>query len=252
MMKMTQSRLERVGSSITDSGRSVRRRWRIRHILYALLALGAATVGVLALIASWRPPTYQPPAIDRARLPDDQRDLVNLLDRIGAALNEGRAITFSLEEAQLNRWLAARDELFIDSRMDLPPEVQGPQIRISERGMFELAAQFDTGFFRPVVRLGIAAKLEGDDVRVSPGSLYVGGLRLMWSGLPPGMIRTGGSTGMNLRVAGNDVLVQNRFTWSNGRRDFRVTQLDFAAGKVTVTFEPVARSASQPAPPGGP
>ncbi|QOJ13565.1 MAG: hypothetical protein HRU75_02435 [Planctomycetia bacterium] len=251
-MTTTLHRLEKVESSITRRAQPVRGRWRLRHVLYALAALGVMTIGVLALIASWRPTTYQPPAIDRARLPDDQRDLVNLLDRIGAALNEGRAITFSLEEAQLNRWLAARDELFIDTKLDLPPEVQGPQIRISERGMFELAAQFDTGFFRPVVRLGIAASLEGDDVRVSPGSLYVGGLRLMWSGLPQGMIRTGGSTSANLRVIGNEVLVQNRFTWSNGRRDFSVTQLDFAASRVTITFTPIPRGASGPSAVGGP
>jgi hypothetical protein len=80
--------------------------------LIVLVAVGLATC---------RPEWYAPAAIDRVQLKSDKADFANLLDRIGAALNAGEAIEFEITEHQLNRWLAARGEIWPALRF----EVQG-------------------------------------------------------------------------------------------------------------------------------
>lgn len=208
-----------------------------------LLGAGAGVgfvVLTLGLTATCRPTWYQPPAIDRGRLHDDKRDLVGLLDEIGAALNEGRSIRFKLDEHQLNRWLAARNELWPDANPDFGPITQ-PQITLLDNAA-RVAATLSAGSFRAVVSLEGHVQIDGDAITLRLNRPRVGVLPV------PHAASTGWLNALPSAASvpekalhGGQFVLANDWVWPNGKRRFRVARLDIQAGSAEVVLEPLRR-----------
>lgn len=219
--------------------RPARRRmgWRKRVLLSA-----AGVVVVLAgfgLAVTRRPGWYRPAPIDRERLRADKVALVGLQDEISAAINSGHEIRIRLDEAQINRWLAARAEMWPDWLIDLG-SLEDPQVSLGE-GEIRIGATAIKGSLRTVVALACRV-----DVREEGVVLDYGGVRLGAIPVPERWISdlvdqvSANSEGAIHADAPGTVALENDWVWPNGRRRCRLRELVVSDGAVEVVLEPLA------------
>jgi hypothetical protein len=209
--------------------------------VYAICS-GTLTVLVLLALATatCRPGWYAPTAVDRGRLKADKADFANLLDRIGAGLNAGEPVEFELTEAQLNRWLVARGEIWPALRFELKG-ASGLQISLLDGDAFRLAGVVSNGPLS-VVLSGVArcrvepAALEITVESIRLGKLPVPGGRVLGP-LRESIARDQGRTAT---MTDDTIRLTNRWTWKNGDRPFRLERLEIAAGIARVRLAPLA------------
>lgn len=185
-----------------------------------------------------RPDWYRPGAIDYAHLEEDKRALVGLYDRISAALNAGRTAEIRIDQAQLNRWIAANAELW----PELAPRfavVDQPMIRFADAGRVEVAATFSQGEWRSVgsavIRVAAPDRLRGHVVRLQVGSLSVPAAWL-W---PMVRSRLEENARHGVEFEGDGLAVFNEWVWENGRVPFRVSEIEVQAGEARLVLAPL-------------
>ncbi|MCK4341435.1 MAG: hypothetical protein KAY37_06915 [Phycisphaerae bacterium] len=217
---------------------------RTRRLIVGLTLCGLvlATPLALGLAATCRPTWYRPASIDRARLRDDKRELVNLLDRIGAALNERRRINFQLQEDQVNRWIVARAEMWPEAAIDLGP-LQHPQVSFLDDGV-RIAALMEQHGLRAVISVTFRVDVTIDEIRINYDSARLGALPVPRGWLSDWMAQMPIADHV-IRDSGPDgtIVLQNDWIWPNGKRRYRVADLRISAGQANVVLEPL---------PGGP
>lgn len=192
---------------------------------------------------AWRPLDYSPAAIDLSRLPDDKRDLINLVDRIGEALNEGRSITVDLDQDQVNRWIAAREQIWADDRLQLPPEIREPQIRFVAPDRLVVLAQAQTQFFSPIVQIDLALQASSEAAAVRCAGMRIGGVWLPESLITAALDAAGAREKLTVEVAGLTIRTANDFVWRNGNRRFAVSNLQVEDGRLRAVLRPLSRTA---------
>ena len=213
-----------------------RRRWLLwSALLSTVLGLLLLAYGLTAATA--RPAWFQPRAIDHARLPEDKRALVRLLDDVGRALNEDRPVTVTIDPEQLDRWLAARAELLDLLAVDLGP-VDHPVVLPQVDGRVRVAGEVPWGDMRVVPSALLRFEFDEEQVRVFAAEARLGNLRVPASRLlrhVPGYERAAAAFGPNAWVGPND------WIWPNGNRRFRITGLDISPARIDVSLEPLPR-----------
>jgi len=223
--------------------RSPRRSWRVRWRWLIRLSGLSSLVTVVAVVAAatCRPSWYAPAAIDVAQLKTDQKAVVDLWDAIGAALNAGRPIDFELRADQLNRWLAARQELWPELEVEIELEgARDPQLQLLDGNRLRIGATAATGAADLVVSATLHLELSGDELRLQVESVRAGVLPIPRDRvLDP--VRALLSTEDTARAAlvGHTITLRNRWVWRNGERRFRVRELAVSNGLARVSFEPI-------------
>lgn len=212
------------------------RRWPRR----VAIALSLLLIALLAVVAAafWRPARYRPASIDFARLDDDQRALVNLLDHIGAELNAGRPVAFELSAEQINRWIAARGEIWPDASVPLDP-LDRPVVWFTRGGWVGAAAEARWGGWRAIPSVQAAIECDGSCVRLRPMRVAVGAAPVPWSWLRPAvepLLRGGGG---RVRLTADGALeAPCDWVWPNGKRPMRIARIEVAGGRVRVELVP--------------
>jgi hypothetical protein len=214
-----------------------RRRWlRLALVVLPILVAAVLLGGGAALTC--RPSWYQPTSIDYARLQDDKRCQLRLENEISAALNNNKPVEIELEEAQVNRWIAARDELWPGETPSLEP-FSRPQVVFLEPNRVRLAALVEHSGM-PVV---LSATF-----RIDP---QPDGLVLSWERTRAGVLPAPGKLieqaarrltqrlrlGQQAATAGQ-VKLPGEWTWPNGQRRFRLADLAINDGVLRVTLVP--------------
>lgn len=217
--------------------RARRSRWRIVTLLIGTV-FWIVVLGVVAA-ATCRPAWYAPATIDQERLKSDKREFVHLLDSIGEALNRGVAIDFELDEAQVNRWIAARAELPSDWQF----EVQGaayPQVSFLDGSRIRLAATVGKAGVEVVLSAIVHVELSSEGVLVRLDSVRAGALPAPRGAALDSLQQMLGPIDATAeRRRGTTISLPNEWTWPNGKRRFRVRRLELDAGVVRVSLEPV-------------
>ena len=200
-------------------------------LILVLLCLGGA--------ATCRPAWYTPVAIDHARLKTDKRELVDLMDAIGTALNTGRPIDFELREDQVNRWLAARSEMWPEVEDAGMRSLAHPQLRLLDDGRVRLGVIATSGAWSAVLSACATGKLAEDSLVVRIESARVGVLPVpAASVLKPVSEKLTDSGGT---VSGKTISLPNDWVWPNGKPRFRIRRLEVSDGVARVSFEPTGR-----------
>ena len=208
-----------------------------------LIVLAAAGVIVVLLClggaATCRPAWYAPVAIDRARLKTDKKELVDLLDDIGRALNTGQSIDFELHEDQVNRWLAARSELWPELEDAGMRGLAHPQLRLLDENRVRLGVTATGGAWSAVLSASATGQLTEDSLIVRIESARAGVLPVpATSVLKPireKLADAGGS------LSGSTINLPNDWVWPNGKRRFRISRLEVSGGVARVSFEPTGK-----------
>jgi hypothetical protein len=209
--------------------------WRVAG--WSLCVIVPATAAGLGLAVTYRPAWYRPTSVDHSRLRTDKAALADLQEQISAALNSGREVRFQLHEDQLNRWLAARAEIWPDALTELD-RWRHPQVSMAD-GYVRLGATARCGSFESVVALTCRVELSDNEV-----VLRFDGPRLGALPIPQGWVSNpfGGSPASShsvIRAGGPGALIiANGWTWPNGRRRCRLRSLAIAAGVADVVIEP--------------
>lgn len=218
-----------------QAGRRARRWVAVLLLVGAVLLVGFAG---LFCAATYRPGWYQPAAVDFDRLPEDKQSFVTLLDSISAALNRGESIEIVVDQAQLNRWLAGRHEVFPPEWQRFEP-LRDPFVEILPEQRLRLACRIGRGGLAVVgsvqVRLVVepeAIELSGPTLRAGLLPVSAGWLLERLSDRLPGGLRS------YVDDRGGPLRIRNRWIWPNGRRRFRVASLHSEPGRLRIRLEP--------------
>ncbi len=196
-----------------------------------VLLVGAAAAGSAA---AWRPAWFRPAAVDHGQLRADKAALAAIQDGISAGLNGGERVTVRLTAAQLNRWLAARAEIWPEAAW-LP--VQEPCVELIPDGL-RVGTVLEWRGWRVVGSARIAVQVRTDEIALRVVEAAVGALPVPTAWLVSGLAELPGVRDIGGRTVGAEVRLPNDLTWPNGRRRFRVAELRPGPDEWTVVLEP--------------
>lgn len=221
---------------MTKTARRKPRRWFWLLVVPAVVSMAGLMLSACAL--TQRPAWYRPYTLDESRLSADKSNLANLIDRVSVALNFGHAIRIELDEAQLNRWIAARDE-WPDALADLDlGPLEYPQLLLLDGNQLRLAARALQSETEVIVSVSFSFHARGD--RFAVGWT---GTRLGHFPLPRMLINALADAGDRKEaaelLATGKLDLPNAWTWPNGRPRFRIRELLIEAGRMTIVLEPI-------------
>lgn len=210
---------------------------------WSTVTIGAAGALILALISAifasiLRPSWYLPIAIDYSQLEADKRDLVSWYDRISGALNAGRSIEVQIDQDQLNRWVASREEMWPDLALRIKG-AEDPLLRLRTGNRIEFGATVEHNGWKSVVSVRIGVAVEGrilarvEQVRV--GRLLFP-LAVVW---PLVVSRLNEHPLAAVELDGRTLRVFNEWVWENGRVPFRIGDLRVDDRRLQMRFDPI-------------
>lgn len=198
-------------------------------------------IGLLLVVGgalTCRPPWYQPLSIDYSRLEDDKRAQLRLENRISAALNRGSPIEIELDEAQVNRWIAARHELWPGEVPSLEP-FRRPQLVFLDRNRIRLGALVEHSALKVVLSVTFRIDLQPDNLVVTLEAVHAGTLPAPRRVIRPAAAKLADRSGLpEEAIAEGRIALPNEGTWPNGKRRFRVSDLSIRKGTIRVRLEP--------------
>ncbi len=221
---------------MTKTARRRPRRWLWLLVVPATVSLAGLVLSTCAL--TQRPAWYRPYTLDESRLAADKSNLANLIDRVSIALNGRQAIRIELDEAQLNRWIAAREEwpeALAD--LDLGP-LEYPQLLLLDGNRLRLAARAVQADTEVIVSVDFSFHVRGDRFVVGWTGTRVGHFPL-----PRMLINAVADVGdrqVAAELLGTGGLnLPNAWTWPNGRPRFRIRELRIEAERLSIVLEPI-------------
>ncbi len=215
-----------------------RRRW----LRFALLTLPVAIAALLLAAGTaltCRPSWYQPASIDYGRLQDDKRAQLRLENEISAALNRNSPIEFELDQGQVNRWIAARHELWPAEAPSLEP-FRRPQIVFLDGNRVRLGALLDRSGLQLVLSATFRLEAQADGLAVTWDAVRAGALPT-----PRRLIAEAARKLTDRLGLDRQALINGRMTlpiegtWPNGKRPFRIVDLSISGGVLRVRLEPL-------------
>jgi hypothetical protein len=185
-----------------------------------------------------QPAWYQPRSIDYERLEEDKRAQHRLENTVSAALNDSQPVEFTLDQDQLNRWIAARDELWPAEVPSIEP-FSRPQVALEEGNRVRLAALVEHSGMRVVLSVVFELELQDDALVVSWGSVRAGALPT------PGKLLEEAARKLADRldlpadaIRDGRITLPNEARWPNGKCPFRITGFTISDGELSVRLEP--------------
>lgn len=206
-------------------------------LLTPLVLLAAVLYAGAALTC--RPAWYQPLSIDYQRLEDDKRAQHRLENIISASLNDSRPVELELEQDQLNRWIAARNELWPGEVPSIEP-FSRPQIMLEDGNRVRLAARVEHAGMRVVLSAVFEVELHEDALVVAWDAVRAGALPTPAKLLDQAAHKLADRLDLPAdAVADGRITLPNRGRWPNGQCRFRITDLTITAGRLRVRLEPL-------------
>lgn len=214
-----------------------RRRW----LRLALVLLPVAVAGLLLALGgalTCRPAWYQPASIDYGRLQDDKRTQLRLENQISAALNGNSPIDIELDETQVNRWIAARHELWPTEAPSLEP-FSRPQVVLLNKNRLRLAGLVEQSGLVVLLSTTLGIELRDDKLVVSWNAIHAGALPAPRKLVQRVLHKLFDSLDSADEVLSSRALAfPNEWVWPNGKRRFRIADVSIGDGVARVRLEP--------------
>jgi hypothetical protein len=194
----------------------------------------------MALLGARRPGWYQPAAIDYTRLVLDKADAINQFDAISAALNGGAPIDIVLSEAQVNRWIAARAEIWPDSDLVRLDPLERPVLDFLGPEGLRVAAAVHARGMRAVISIELDFQSDRDELIIEWTGVRVGDLRVprgVVSGIIDRFVPDQADPFRNFKDGVSRV--PNRWVWPNGKQPFRIDRVTFMADEARLRLAPL-------------
>jgi hypothetical protein len=225
-----------------------RRLWRIGLAAAALLVVGAFVGGGCAVTC--RPSWYAPQAVDYARLPEDKRALVAIVDGIGGALQRPGPHAVDVAADQVNRWIVARHELspeeWLDAELPDLPDAHVPVVSFVPGGRVRLAVLANAGGFGSVLSVIVRVQVAADELLLSIEGVRLGLLPVPRSWVMEAARRWGDEPARQRLGADGTWRVPNDFVWPNGKRRYRITAFTTTDHGATIVLTAQAGGSARP------
>lgn len=248
-----------------------RRRW-VRWLVGGFAGL-LGLAGAVLIGATYQPGWYRPASVT----PDDFRTIRNELPSFGSAigtyLERGQPFRIELTDEQINRWLAARGEIWPSLRRALPAEIQDPAIAFLP-GEVVVGARYERKGMSSVVSLAATLDVEdsGSAIVIRLGGIYAGlvpvpqmlvepvakkalakALRSNWPRLSKYTQVGDVNLAEQLRIGPDQLAgyirkrdftqtrLPSHWVWPNGKFPFYVSNLQIEQGKLLIDIVPTPR-----------
>lgn len=224
--------------------RRAARRWALRAlVLLALLAIGAAVAGWLALRT---PDWYRVPVIAEAQRQQVRNNLLSAEQAMTEGLRRNQPFVYQLHQDDLNRWLAMRREIYPLAEEFIPPQWSDPFVRF-DTGRITVAGRFRHESWSTIASLDINVAFTDGDIVLTAGAVRSGSLPLPASllGLPLGQPidrRAEKTWPGSPPIAGdliNGVRVGAKAWWKNGGYAYEVKNVTVSPGVLKFEFQPL-------------
>jgi len=225
----------------------INRASRLRWL--ALLAGTAIAVLIVSayLALSYRPLWYQLPHVAPPQYQQIRDEVTGLISAVGTALHDERPVRLTLTDRQVNRWIAARRQIWPTLQGYLPPSLADPYVRFAGSRIV-VAVRFESRWLRCLLSAEVRVRLDesAQVLRVSLEGLRVGAVPVPRSfvlKLLRQRLRTAGLPGpLATLVSQGDFVVPNRFVWPNGKFPFRLGMLAVNDGRLSLEIVPLPRA----------
>ena len=222
--------------------------------MLGMLMASAAAVGWLAFqhIPDW----YNPPQLTAAEMPAVRASLLGVYQAFTDQLARGGEFEFKLSAGTVNKWIAARADLWPDAGEMTPPWIKEPVVAFIDDRVV-IAARYERDDWRAVLSAHFEVVPEGNTlvirmVKSAAGSLPLpfalisdavdehladvfgkdGALPFKSGALPTRMERL-----ESVQTLLDGWEMENRIYWSNGRRHFRIMELHAENGWLVLKVE---------------
>ena len=266
---------------MTGIGKSHARRHWIRWTVGIITGLTGLATLVLFAVTS-RPGWYQPATVKPEEYAAIRNEVPNFGNDIGIHLKAGQPFRITLPQEEINRWLAARGEIWPTLRDALPKCIVDPVISF-QPGRIVLAVRYDQSGLSSVLSLAVNLRMEDSRgaIHVEVGSLRAGYLPVpralvdgparkaldrqagkhlgalvehLWSQtseyLPvEEMGKKPSVSEVPLAAMLGDIWefrLPTRSRWPNGGFPYTISDLRVEQGKVTIDVVPTPRQATRP------
>lgn len=217
---------------------SRKRRWLLLLFLgsgTALLSLVA--VGYFALTC--RPAWYQPISIDYARLDEDKRLQIQIENQVSAKLNRAEPADVELDEATLNRWVAAREELFPGEVPSIEP-IKRPQVILLDDNRLRFAGEVTESGVTTIASVEVEFEITEEYITIRWNSSKLGALPISRELIDDGIRKVVQGAGARIaRLSPGELVIPNEGIWPNGNQPFRVEDLQIEAGRLRTKLGPL-------------
>jgi hypothetical protein len=210
------------------------------------IAVAAAAAIVLIAVSSWLavarvPSWYRPPHVGAAQYQDVRDDLETAFNQLNLAMQGRQPFEYIVSEDRLNRWIAAREQIWPGLRQYVPRELQWPVVTFRQEGIV-VAGVVEIGSVRSVLSVVLSVRAEPDRMVLKLGRCRLGAVPV-----PHWMVRrfleamsrsaTPDSPGQPRDLL-KELVLENRFDWPNGARRFRILAVDVQPGRLVTTIHP--------------
>lgn len=212
--------------------------------MFALVAIPVAVL-VLWMMFQHRPDWYRVPQVDEAALRRTRTETAQLIDRISERVVHRKTVLVTLEEAQVNEWLACLPETLPELRRALPRQIDSWVVSFGATELL-IGGHYDDGTWRAILNAAFDLRLSPDgrsvivtlhDVRGGSLSVPQPVLDTLLDQLRDGIASLEGVESLaDLR---SGIAIPNRFIWPNGKRPIRIGRIEMSEGKIELTLEPL-------------
>jgi hypothetical protein len=209
-------------------------------------------LSVLTLLTIWaavqrKPSWYRPVNLDEDRLAQARRDSAEAADSFGDRLVAGVPFEVILKDEDLTAWLTAAPSLWPDLARNWPPELTAPAIRF-QPGQARIGGHIESNGWRMILGASLHASVAADPKALTfrLNGIYGGSLPLPGALVErvAGFAPVSGAGDSEADVPTLQELlagwpIQNRFVWPNGKRAFRIADIQFQDGAARIAIEPL-------------
>jgi hypothetical protein len=219
------------------------------------MAISWACTSVIVLLIFWfvlqhKPGWYRPVQLDEMGLADARREATTEADSFSDQLVRRKPFEFALDGAAVTRWLAAMHEISPDVAGLLPPELSAPAVSFAD-GAIRVGVHLESKGWRIIASGAVSAEVSdlGRAIDLKLMELSGGSMPLPRSVLMR-FLGEANREGVGVRTVheGDEVTVgdllhgvriPNDFVWPNGKRRFRVGNINMQDGKLWLRIEPL-------------
>jgi hypothetical protein len=179
--------------------------------------------------------------VGAAQYQDVRDDLEAAFNQLNVAMQGDQPFDYVVSEDRLNRWIAAREQIWPGLRQYVPPELQWPVVAFREDGIV-VAGVVEIGTVRSVLSVVLSVQAEADHMVFKLVRCRLGAVPV-----PHWMVRRfveamSHSARPDSPSRPRDLLeglaLENRFDWPNGARRFRIGAVAVQPGRLVATIHP--------------
>jgi hypothetical protein len=219
----------------------MRRRPQLARFAVIVLAMASLLAVCLWLTVFRIPSYYKPPQVGPAEYQAVRDNLEAAYNDLNLAVQGSDEFDYVVEQDQLNRWIAARRQIWPGFQRYVPEKLDQPMV-VFQDGRLVVSGLAPAAGFRSVLTLILSLRAEPDHLTVRLEGCRIGAVPVPRHALGRFLDRLESSSTLPHGASPQELLegltIPNRFEWRSGGRLIRFEQIDLKAGRLVARIAP--------------